>query len=105
MPGKDESRTVDSICVTGEDKERFFRRLAAVAVIEEAGSSRQRNDREGSDAPRLLCRSQPMDPLSHWGGTRFFLRRCALMVPLVAPRAFFLVGGSAAAIVGATVAL
>jgi hypothetical protein len=83
----------------------FFRRLAAVAVIEEAGSSRQRNDLEDSDAPRSLCRSQPMDLFSHWGGMRLFLRRCALMVPLVAPRAFFLIGGSAAVIVGATEAL
>jgi hypothetical protein len=46
-----------------------------------------------------------MDLFSHEGGMRFFLRRGALMVPLVAPRAFFLGGGSAAAILGATVAL
>lgn len=45
-----------------------------------------------------------MDLFSHWDVVRFLLRRCALMVP-VAPRAFFLLGGSAAAIVGATVAL
>jgi hypothetical protein len=83
----------------------FFRKLAAAALIEEAGSWRQRNDLEGSDAARSLCTSHLMDLFSHWGGMRFFLRRCALMGPLVALRAFFLVGGSAAAIVGATVAL
>ena len=64
----------------------FFRRLAAVALNEEAGS-------------------EVMGHVSHKDVLRFLLRRCALKVPLGAPRAFFLVGGSAAAIVGATVAL
>jgi hypothetical protein len=84
---------------------QYFRRPAAVAVIEEAGSWRKRNDLGASEPSRSSCRSQPMDLFSHWGGMRFFLRRCVLMVPLVAPGAFFLVGGSAAAILGATVAL
>jgi hypothetical protein len=83
----------------------FFRSLAAVAVIEEAGSWRQRTDLGASEPSRSSCRSQPMDLFSHWGGMRFVLRRCALLVPLGAPRAFFLGGGSAAASLGATVAL
>ncbi|HEX4202820.1 MAG TPA: hypothetical protein VHZ51_01185 [Ktedonobacteraceae bacterium] len=50
-----------------------------------------------------------MDLCSHWGGVRFFLRRCTFTMPLGTARDFFLGGGPAcrevAAIVGATVAL
>jgi hypothetical protein len=33
MPGKDESRTVDSICVTGEDKEIVKSQISSSAEI------------------------------------------------------------------------
>ncbi len=97
----------------------FFRRLADAAMIEEAGSGRQRDDPSSTGAPASLCRKSVygprawaclfMDLFSHWGGERFFLRRSAFIVPLGTTCDLFLVGDprcpEAAASVGATVAL
>jgi len=52
------------------DKIWFSRRLAAVAVIEEASSVRERNDAEDRDTLALIYGS-----LLSWGCVGFLLRR------------------------------
>ncbi len=88
-------------------------------MIEEVGSSRQRNELEVQTPQSVIVQEASpwaqagvclfMDLFSQWGGVRFFLRCCAFLMPFGPPRDFCLVGGpgcwEAAASVGATVAL